>query len=138
MVPQAARAHRPHEDTAAQDAPVVLLVEDEVLIRLDTAEQLRACGMIVIEAANAEEAVGLLESGIKIDLVLTDVRMPGDLDGLALARLVRVHHPHIKLILCSGNDLSQNADERGDAFICKPYSFPAVAERIRQLLGPQR
>jgi CheY-like chemotaxis protein len=115
-------------------------VEDEVLIRFDTADQLRALGMAVTEAADAEEALRILESGVRVDLVFTDVRMPGTMDGLGLARAVRARYPGLKVILCSGDDNSigqclaeENAMDLTD-FLRKPYRIDEVERRIRQLL----
>jgi CheY-like chemotaxis protein len=65
------------------------VVEDEVLVRIKVADELRAQGYAVIEATNASEAISVLQSSMRIDLVLTDIRMPGDLDGLGLARMMR-------------------------------------------------
>jgi DNA-binding NtrC family response regulator len=82
--------------------PCILVVEDEVLIRLDIADELRAQGFEVVEAASADEARELLKAIPEIDVVLTDVQMPGEMDGLALVRLVEEHWPEIKVIVMSG------------------------------------
>lgn len=125
-------------------APVVLLVEDEILIRLDTAERLRARGIAVIEAADAAEALAILESGVKVDIVFTDIRMPGTMDGLGLGGAVRTRHPDIKVIFCSGDNLALSGlVAEGGAihladFFPKPYRIEEVEMRIRQLLeAPQ-
>ena len=80
----------------------VLVVEDEQLIRMDTAVSLEATGFIVHEAANAADAIRCLELHPEIRLVFTDVNMPGSMDGLALARYVRGRWPPVKLIVTSG------------------------------------
>jgi CheY-like chemotaxis protein len=124
-------------------APVVLLVEDEILIRLDTAERLRARGIAVIEAADAAEALAILESGVKVDIVFTDIRMPGTMDGFGLAGAVRTRRPDIKVIFCSGDELALRGLADGGAihladFFRKPYRIEEVEMRIRQLLeAPQ-
>jgi CheY-like chemotaxis protein len=121
------------------DPLVVLLVEDEILIRLCTAEQLRCEGFTVLEAANADEAVAILESGVRIDLVLTDVRMPGSIDGLGLARIARSQWPRLKVAICSGQDHSGAIDAQiADAFILKPHDDMTLMRLIRRLLETER
>lgn len=115
-------------------AASILLVEDEVLVRFDTAEQLRATGMVVREAADAEEALAVLESGTKIDLVFTDVRLAGQMDGIALAKTIDARYPGIKVILCSGDDLSGREVKVGHHFFQKPYRISELHERIEELL----
>lgn len=123
-------------------SPAVLLVEDEILIRLETAERLRACGITVIEAADAAEALAILESGVKVDIVFTDIRMPGTMDGLSLAGAVQARHPHVKVMFCSGDELALRrlVAEGGliniADFFGKPYRIEEVEMRIRQLLEP--
>ncbi len=135
MVAPADRSDPNGEDQAARASPAVLLVDDEILIRLTTAEQLRADGMTVMEAVNAEEAMVVLESGVQVDLVLTDVRMPGPMDGLALARLIRSRWPRLKLIVYSAEDQTSAIDARtADAFVRKPHDDLALTRLIRQLL----
>src|SRR5580698_10091731 len=80
----------------------ILFVEDEALIRMDMAEFLRECGYQVHEASNADEAVAVLNSKLAIDLVITDVRMTGDMDGVALAEWIAEHRPGVEVILTSG------------------------------------
>src|SRR5258708_5647926 len=80
----------------------VLVVEEEVLVRLSLAATLRDEGFFVLEAANADEAVAVLASSTPIDIVLTDVNMPGSLDGVALGRYVRSTRPGLKVIVVSG------------------------------------
>jgi CheY-like chemotaxis protein len=78
----------------------VLVVEDEVLVRMAVAQQLRECGYIVAEAANADEAVTVLQHGtVRIDIVVTDVAMPGSMDGFALANWIRQRFPAVKVML---------------------------------------
>ena len=79
----------------------ILLVEDEILIRLAMADDLRQAGFIVVEASNADEAISVLNSTPDIALVVTDIRMPGRIDGVGLANWVRRHAPHIKIAIAS-------------------------------------
>src|ERR1700675_4204901 len=80
----------------------ILVVEDEVLVRMALAETLRDEGYSVLEAANADEALGVLASATPLDVVLTDVNMPGSLDGVALGRYARMTKPALKVIVVSG------------------------------------
>jgi CheY-like chemotaxis protein len=120
-------------------APTVLVVEDEVLIRLVIADYLRECGYRVHEAANAAEAVVVLESPtVTIDIVFSDVQMPGEMDGFGLARWVRVHQPDVRVILTSSversADIAATLCEAGP-LLEKPYEPTGVVERIRQLIA---
>jgi CheY-like chemotaxis protein len=73
--------------------PVILIVEDEFLLRLDSAETIESAGFEVIQAANADEAIAILETRPDIHVVFTDIQMPGSMDGLKLARFVRDRWP---------------------------------------------
>ena len=81
---------------------LVLLVEDEVLVRLVACDGLEAAGFTVVEANDAQEALDVLASRSDIGVLFTDVNMPGALDGLDLAELVHLRWPHIKLVVTSG------------------------------------
>ena len=114
----------------------VLVVEDEFLIMEDIAEVLEDKGYEVLRAWNAEEALALVETRDDIRIVFTDVNMPGEIDGLDLAHVVRERWPHIGLIVTSGAVRAAEIElpEQG-LFIPKPYPPEAVARTIRQLLG---
>lgn len=114
--------------------PTVLVVEDEVLVRLMLGDALRDAGYAVIEAAHADEAVAVLRSATQVDLVLTDIRMPGTLDGLALARIARDEFPHLKVVLASAYSL-QPWEADAHAVIRKPYNVTEVTARVRELIG---
>jgi two-component system, response regulator PdtaR len=79
----------------------VLLVEDEVLTRLMLADELRSQGLQVLEASNADEALTVLQSSLPVHLLFTDIRMPGEMDGMALAKFAHAHFPRIKRIIGS-------------------------------------
>src|SRR6476659_8346143 len=83
--------------------PVVLIVEDELLLRIDAAEMIKAAGFEVVEAANADQAIEVLEARRDITVVFTDIQMPGSMDGLKLARAVRGRWPPIKIVATSGH-----------------------------------
>ena len=82
--------------------PVVLIVEDELLLRINAADMIAAAGFEVVEAANADDAIEILESRRDITVVFTDIQMPGSMDGLKLARAVRGRWPPIKIVATSG------------------------------------
>jgi CheY-like chemotaxis protein len=116
--------------------PVVLVVEHDVLVRLTIADYLRDARYEVIEAANAGEALEVFVSGKLVDVIFTDVQMPGAMDGLMLVLWVYEHHPHVQVLVTSGKGdaaLSSGliAD---DAFFAKPYRLEAVAARVHALL----
>jgi CheY-like chemotaxis protein len=125
---------------ASGTAPAtILVVEDEVLVRLVIAEYLRECGYKVHEAANADEALAVLQSpDVSIDLVFSDVLMPGDMDGFGLARWVRDNKPDVRVVLTSSVDRSAEIAgtlcEAGP-MLDKPYEPLHVVHRIRQLLA---
>ncbi len=112
----------------------VLVVEDEVLLRLVAADELRQQGCGVIEAASADEAMAVLRTGTKIDLVLTDIQLQGTLDGIGLARFVRSNLPRSKVIAVSGQLSAMRGNELFDAFFPKPYAMDHLVKCVRQLL----
>jgi CheY-like chemotaxis protein len=115
----------------------VLVVEDEVMVRLPISEYLRDCGYEVVEASDAREAIAAIDdmSG-SVQLIFSDVRMPGQMDGFGLARWVSKHHPEIPVILTSGYCGERGMPDSipGVRFIEKPYSQSQVAKRIAALL----
>src|SRR5947209_9316117 len=113
----------------------MLVVEDEVLIRLVLADELRMAGFHALEAADADEALALLAAAPEIGLVFTDIRMPGSMDGLELSRQVRARWPHVKVIVASGAELPVHAEPSWDATLQKPYDVPDVLGSVHALLG---
>ena len=123
-------------------SPTVLVVEDEVLIRLVIADYLRDCGYKVHEAVSGEEAIAILQAPeVSIDVVFSDVEMPGSIDGFALARWVRANKPGMEIILTSGiersADIAATLCEAGP-LMKKPYSSQDVVDRLRQLAAKAR
>ena len=112
---------------------VVLLVEDEVLIRMLLADALRQADCDVIEAANAEEAFAVLHTSQEPDVLVTDVRMPGAVDGFELAAYVRRAKPGLKVIITSGHAGPDGPIGLADAFLPKPYELSAIVGRVRSL-----
>jgi CheY-like chemotaxis protein len=120
----------------ARTASTVLIVEDETMVRLPIAEYLRECGYTVLEAGDASEAIRMVNSD-QVDVVFSDVRMPGRMDGFALARWLRQNHPEVPVLLTSGWIGSSARGEdapREVKLIEKPYSQAQVARRIAGLL----
>jgi CheY-like chemotaxis protein len=113
----------------------ILVVEDEVLVRLSLTETLRDEGYCVLEAANADEALAVLTSSTLLDVVLTDVNMPGSLDGVALGRYVRSTRPELKVIIVSGRVAPAVAAEAGDAFLTKPYEPASILRALDVVLS---
>src|ERR1700691_4175762 len=122
----------PWEDSSK--TPAVLIVEDEPLVRLNAVRALEDAGFEVIEAANADEAIRILESRSDIRVVFTDIQMPGSIDGLKLAHAVRNRWPPIKIMVTSGHDLvSENDLQEGGRFFPKPYDAAQITNTIREL-----
>jgi CheY-like chemotaxis protein len=116
--------------------PVVLIVEDEFLLRMNAVDMIAAAGFEAIEAANADEAIEILENRRDITVVFTDIQMPGSMDGLKLARAVRGRWPPIKIVATSGHiDVVETDLPDGGRFLPKPYSPQQVAGVLRELTG---
>lgn len=116
----------------------ILVVEDEVLVRMMIADDLRQAGFRIFEASSAEDALKVLHTSIAVDMVLTDIRMPGRLDGLEFARQVRASWPDLKILIVSSEDRSRLVGASTDAFLGKPYLAAELIDRVNQLLGKQR
>jgi len=116
---------------------VILIVEDEVIIRSLVAEHLRETGFTVIEAANAAEAVVVLSTQTDIDLVFSDITMPGAMDGVALAHWIHERRGEIPVLLTSGAAAAPDAPglSAAERFVRKPYLLEEVEDQIRRLLG---
>jgi CheY-like chemotaxis protein len=116
--------------------PVILVVEDELLLRMDAADMVVAAGFTVIEAANADEAIEILETRSDITVVFTDIQMPGTMDGLRLARAVRGRWPPIKIVATSGHLTVTETDlPEGGRFLPKPYSALDVTSVLREVIA---
>ena len=113
---------------------VVLIVEDEFLIRMDAVDMIRAAGFEVVEAANADEAILILEDRLDITVVFTDIHMPGSMDGLKLAAAIRGRWPPIKIVATSGRAKVTDDDlPTGSRFLPKPYSAREIVGTLREL-----
>lgn len=114
---------------------VVLVVEDEVMIRLDAVDMIEDEGYDVIEASDADEAISLLETRPDIRVVFTDIDMPGSMDGLKLAHAVRLRWPPVILIIASGRMVPLASEmPTGTVFIPKPYRHDHVLAEIGRAL----
>lgn len=116
--------------------PVILLVDDDVLVRFSTAEILRDEGHVVLEAVNASEALEIIETGHPLDLVLSDVRMPGQMDGLALTQVIRTLRPALPVVLVSSH-LAPETPHVANAFLGKPYRVADLIAIVQQMIGPE-
>lgn len=110
---------------------VVLIVEDDPIIRMDAVMMIEDAGLDVIEAANADEAIAILETRPGIRVLFTDIEMPGSMDGLKLARAVRDRWPPVAIIVTSGHIRPKPEDlPRDVTFIPKPYPEAKVLEAV--------
>ena len=122
--------------SSASRRAVVLIVEDEFLLRVDAVDMIKAAGFDVVEAANADEAIEILESRRDITVVFTDIQMPGSMDGLKLARAVRGRWPPIKIVATSGHVHVGETDlPEGGRFLPKPYNPMQVTGVLREVTG---
>jgi CheY-like chemotaxis protein len=111
---------------------IVLIVEDEPLIRMDVADYVSDTGFATLEAESGDEALAILSERNDIDVVFTDVNMPGKVDGMALSRLISERWPRIGVIITSGMVRPRSIDlSPGAVFFTKPYDFKNLVDSIR-------
>lgn len=134
-------ASYPMSEPAVQ-APTVLIVEDEALIRVVICDMLQDRGFKVLEAANANEAIEIIEkASAEIDLVFTDVRMPGAMDGFGLVKWIQTSRPTVPVLVASGDVGKANADNRlalGDMFVAKPYDLNQTTAKIHAAIAARK
>jgi len=116
---------------------VILLVEDDVMVRLAAAELLRDCAYRVIESHDAKAAIEVLSSGELVDVVFSDVIMQGGINGFEFAAWVHAHYPHLPVILTSGYSNQRLIVEfqKYGTFMVKPYSYDALLANIERLMN---
>lgn len=115
---------------------IVLIVEDEMLLRMRAVDMVEDAGFTPVEAVDADEAVAILESRSDIALLFTDIQMPGSMDGLKLAHAVRERWPLIKIILVSGQLKLANIDIPADSrFFGKPLEAREMISEIQDMIG---
>jgi len=115
----------------------LLIVEDEILVRLAVADYLRDCGHRILEASSAEEAQAILRSGEPVEILFSDINLGAGLSGFDLARWVREEYPSVRILLASGVAwLAGEAENLCDGpVLVKPYSFDSLGEHVKRLLG---
>ena len=115
---------------------VVLVVEDEMLLRMCAVDMVEDAGYIPVEAADADQAVAILESRSDIALMFTDIQMPGSMDGLGLAHSVHERWPPIKIIMVSGQLKLANTDIPTDSrFFEKPFEAGEMIAEMQSMIG---
>lgn len=132
----------PAEDPASEHepnaSPTVLVLEDEVILRVAVAEHLRSCGFKVVEAGNGAEAQALILAGVRPDLVFSDITMPG-MDGIAFVRWLAESGVDAPVVMASGLQASLDAAKTACAnislFVNKPYEHDRLADQFRALLA---
>lgn len=124
------------EPATSGEPSCILLVDDNALIRMTTAEDLRLAGFCVLEARDAMEALRVIDGGAAVDMVVTDVEMPGPMDGLALTRHLRVRSVDLPIVVVSGHLDVIKADLGDIPFLSKPCSDEALVALVEaQLKG---
>jgi CheY-like chemotaxis protein len=115
---------------------VVLVVEDEMLLRMRAVDMVEEAGYTSVEAIDADQAIAILESRSDIALLFTDIQMPGQMDGLGLAHAVHERWPPIKIILVSGQLKLTKTDIPADSrFFGKPLAAAAMIAEMRNMIG---
>ncbi len=124
-------------DYTSSDAPAnVLIVEDELVLRMRAVDIVEDAGFVPVEAVSADQAMTILESRSDISLLLTDIQMPGSMDGLMLAHAVHDRWPSIKIILVSGQVKPTDADKPADSrFFSKPLSDRQMIAELQDMVG---
>jgi CheY-like chemotaxis protein len=124
------------DTTFRKSTCVVLIVEDEPLLRMLAVDVVEEAGFVGLEARNADEAVALLSSRPDISVLFTDIDMPGSMDGLELAHAVRKRWPLIKILIASGHIRLQLSElPSNSCFVGKPYKAAAIVAELRSLVG---
>lgn len=121
--------------------PIALVVDDEPLIRMDTADIISDAGYHVVEASTADEAFAFLEKYSSLQLLFTDVQTGGELDGFELARKVSARWPNIEVVVASGARIPKEGELPTNAtFIQKPFSAETVLEALQDHFpqGPEK
>ena len=115
---------------------IVLVVEDEMMLRMKVVDMVEDAGYVPLEAVDADEAMAILQSRSDIALMLTDVQMPGSMNGLELAHTVHERWPPIKIILASGQlKLSGSEIPLDSRFFGKPLQSAEIIAEMREMLG---
>ena len=122
--------------TLPTSAPIVLVVEDEMVLRMRAVDIVEEAGFVPLEAVSADEAIKILESRDDISLLFTDIQMPGSMDGMKLAHAAYTRWPHIKIILVSGQVAVTDAEKPNDSrFFSKPLEIPQLVLQLQEMIG---
>jgi two-component sensor histidine kinase/CheY-like chemotaxis protein len=122
--------------TGSSEVPNVLVVEDEMVLRMRAVDIVEDAGFCPVEAVNADEAISILESRSDISLLFTDIQMPGSMDGLKLAHAVHDRWPAIKIILVSGQVKPTDAEKPADSrFFGKPLGVEKMISELQAMVG---
>lgn len=114
--------------------PVVLVVEDEPLLRMNTIDMVEEAGFPTLEAANAKQAIQLLENRPDIRIILSDIDMPPGMNGMALVAMVRRRWPPVAIILVSGHVAAAEVDiPEGGKFFSKPFHPAELVAALERL-----
>ncbi|MDM9644856.1 response regulator [Rhizobium sp. S163] len=112
----------------------ILIVEDESLLRMLAVDLVEDAGFVALEAADADEAIALLQTNSDIRIVMTDIDMPGSMDGLMLAAAVRDRWPPISIIVVSGKHRPTSEElPEGGVFFSKPYDLRKMTEQLQEM-----
>jgi CheY-like chemotaxis protein len=114
-------------------SPVVLVIEDELFLRLNIVSCLQEAGYAVVEAATGEEAIGLCHSDTSIDVVFTDVNLGGYTSGFDVAECFRKVRPDVSVVYTSGRSLDAGRCVAGSAFVPKPYRESDILKACQRL-----
>jgi DNA-binding NtrC family response regulator len=119
----------------AADPQTILVVEDEPLIRMSAVAALQDAGYWVLEAQNSAEALNILSQHSEISILVTDVRMPGHMDGLALVTWVQLNNPGIRSVVVSANATAAEAGKAGAfGFVAKPYLPDTIIKAVHDTM----
>lgn len=115
--------------------PIVLIVEDEPIVRFYECELAEGAGFLTLMAGNADEAIRELEGPLEVAILLTDLSMPGSMDGLELALTVRERWPEVRIVVASSHVDSQNGDGRDDiVYVRKPFTAEELIEALHSVV----
>src|SRR6186713_719830 len=122
--------------TDSTPVPNVLVVEDEMILRMRAIDIVEDAGFNPVEAVNADQAISILESRSDISLLFTDIQMPGSIDGLTLAHAVHDRWPSIKIILVSGQVKPAESERPADSrFFGKPLGVDEMIVELQAMVG---
>lgn len=117
--------------TSSSDKRAVLVVDDDPFVRLDAVDMVEDLGFVAYQAANADDAIALLEKHDDIRILFTDINMPGSMDGLKLAHAVRKRWPPLVIMIASGHaNVAKEKLPRDGVFFPKPYSSATFVREL--------